>query len=35
MKTFIYSGTEKGGQSGVGFILKKRVKDSILDWEPV
>jgi len=35
MKTFIYSGTEKGGQSGVGFILNKRVKDSILDWEPV
>ena len=34
-KCFIYSGTEGGGQSGVGLILNKKAKDSILDWEPV
>ena len=34
-KLFIYLGTEKGGQSGVGIVLNKIAKDSLLDWEPV
>ena len=34
-KCFIYSGTDRGGQSGVGIILNNKAKDSIMGWEPI
>ena len=34
-KCSIYSGTIKGGQSGVGILPNNVSKESVLDWEPV
>jgi hypothetical protein len=34
-ETFIYSGTEEEHIKGVGILLSKRAKRSLLEWEPV
>ena len=34
--TVIYSGPEnRTGQYGTGFIISRKIKESILEWEPV
>jgi exonuclease III len=31
----LYSGAEKHGEQGVGFIIKRSLENSILDFEPI
>jgi exonuclease III len=31
----LYSGAEKQGEQGVGFIIKRSLENSILDFEPI
>ena len=33
--TLLYSGAEKQGEQGVGFIIKRSLENSIIDFEPI
>jgi len=33
--TLLYSGTEKQCEQGVGFIIKRSLENSVIDFEPI
>jgi exonuclease III len=33
--TLLYSGAEKQGEQGAGFIIKRSLENSIIDFEPI